>query len=86
VSDEYQQTHPGKLVFSLTVSSGDKIITDFGGSVTVSLPYELKEGEDADNVTVWHLTSSGVLVEIPCTYDPVTKLVSFTVSHFSCIW
>ncbi|NCB52415.1 MAG: hypothetical protein EOM54_11145 [Clostridia bacterium] len=83
VSDEYQQSHPGKLVFSLTVNSGDKVITDFGGSVTVSLPYELNEGEAADNVTVWHLTASGVLVAIPCTYDPATKLVSFTVSHFS---
>lgn len=83
VSDEYQQTHPDKLVFSLTVSSGNKVITDFGGSVAVSLPYELKESEAADNVTVWHLTESGVLVAIPCTYDPATKLVSFTVSHFS---
>ena len=83
VSDEYQQTHPDKLVFSLTVSSGDKVITGFGGSVTVSLPYELKESEAADNVTVWHLTESGVLVAIPCTYDPATKLVSFIVSHFS---
>jgi hypothetical protein len=83
VSDEYQQTHPDKLVFSLTVSSGNKVITDFGGSVAVSLPYELKESEAADNVTVWHLTESGVLVAIPCTYDPATKLVSFIVSHFS---
>jgi hypothetical protein len=83
VSDEYQQTHPDKLVFSLTVSSGNKVITDFGGSVAVSLPYELKESEAADNVAVWHLTESGVLVAIPCTYDPATKLVSFIVSHFS---
>jgi hypothetical protein len=83
VSNEYQQTHPGKLVFSLAVKSGDKDITDFGGSVTVSLPYELKEGETAENVTVWYLTSIGILVEIPCTYDPVSKLVTFTVSHFS---
>jgi len=43
----------------------------------------LKESEAADNVTVWHLTESGVLVAIPCTYDPATKLVSFIVSHFS---
>lgn len=83
VSYEYQQSHPGKLVFSLTVSSGNKVITDFGGSVAVSLPYELKESEAADNVTVWHLTASGVLIEIPCIYDAATGLASFTVSHFS---
>jgi hypothetical protein len=83
VSDEYQQAHPGRLVFSLTVSSGDKAITDFGGSVAVSLPYELKEGEAADDVTVWHLLDNGIMVEIPCNYDPATGLASFTVSHFS---
>ncbi|HHV99816.1 MAG TPA: S-layer homology domain-containing protein [Clostridiaceae bacterium] len=83
VSDEYRQSHPGKLVFSLTVRSGDKYITDFGGSVTVSLPYELKEGKTAENVTAWHLTASGVMIEIPCTYDTATGLASFTVSHFS---
>ena len=83
VSDEYQQTHPDKLVFCLTVSSGDKIIKDFGGSIAVSLPYELREGEAVDNVKVWHLLENGIIVEIPCTYDPVTGLASFTVSHFS---
>jgi hypothetical protein len=83
VSGEYVETHPDKLVFSLTVKSGDKTITDFGGSVAVSLPYELKEGEAAENVTVWHLTANGVLIEIPCTYDAATGLASFTVSHFS---
>ena len=73
VSDEYQQTHPGKRVFSLTVTSGDKIITDFGGFVTVSLPYELKEGENPENVKVWYLAADGSMTEIPCIYDPLTK-------------
>jgi hypothetical protein len=83
VSDEYQETYPDKLVFSLTVTSGDKVISNFGGSVTVSLPYELKEGEDPKNVKVWHLAADGSMTEIPCTYDPSTKKVSFIVSHFS---
>jgi hypothetical protein len=83
VSEEYQETYPDKLVFSLTVTSGDKVISNFGGSVTVSLPYELKEGEDPKNVKVWHLAADGSMTEIPCTYDPSTKKVSFIVSHFS---
>ncbi len=83
VSDEYQETYPDKLVFSLTVTSGDKVITNFDGSVTVSLPYELKEGEDPKNVKVWHLAADGSMTEIPCTYNPSTKKVSFVVSHFS---
>lgn len=82
-SDKYQDTHPGKAVFSLTVNSGDKIITDFGGTVTVSLPYKLNVGEVADNVMVWHLIDSGDMTPIPCTYDQVSQLVSFKVKHFS---
>lgn len=83
VTAEYQQTHPDKVIFSLTVTSGGKTISDFGGPVTVSLPYELEEGEDAENVKVWHLSPDGSMTEIPCTYDPLSKMVSFTVSHFS---
>jgi len=45
VSPEYQENLPDKLVFSLMVSSGSGNISNFGGRVTVSLSYELKEGE-----------------------------------------
>ena len=83
VSTEHQENLPSKLVFSLTVSSGSSTVSNFGGAVTVSLPYELKEGERAQNVTVWHLASDGTMTEIPCTYDPVTKLATFKVTHFS---
>jgi hypothetical protein len=83
VSPSHQENLPGKLVFSLTVSSGSNTISNFGGSVTVSLPYELKEGETADKVTVWYLANDGTMTEIPCTYDPATKLATFTVTHFS---
>lgn len=83
VSTDHQDSQPGKIVFSLALTSGDKTITDFGGAVTVTLPYTLKSGETAQDVTVWYLASDGTMTEIPCTYDPVTKLATFTVTHFS---
>ena len=83
VSKAHQTTHEGKTVFSLTVESGGKTISDFGGSVTVSLPYVLKDGERAEDVTVWYLASDGVMTEIACTYDAKTGLATFTVTHFS---
>ena len=83
VSPAYQEDHPDKLVFSLTVSSASGAITNFGGAATVSLPYTLKDGETADEVTVWYLSGDGTMTEIPCTYDPVTKLSTFKVTHFS---
>ncbi|NLT48793.1 MAG: hypothetical protein GXX92_10340, partial [Clostridiales bacterium] len=49
------------MILSLTVSSGRNAISNFGGKVTVSLPYELKDGERAEDVTVWHLASDGTM-------------------------
>ena len=83
VSPEHQENLPGKQVFSLTVSSGSSTITNFGGSVTVTLPYTLRDGETAQDVTVWYLASDGKMTEIPCTYNSATKLATFTVTHFS---
>lgn len=83
VTQEHQDSHPGKLVFSLTIASDTKTISDFGGSATVSLPYKLKEGEHAEDVTVWYLSGDGTMTEIPCTYDQATGLATFRVSHFS---
>lgn len=83
VSDEYKEAHPGRPVFSLSVKSGDKTISNFGGSVTVFLPYQLRDGEEAKDVSTWHLSVGGALIEVPCSYDPVTGLVKFKLSHFS---
>jgi hypothetical protein len=82
VSKAHQDMN-GKNVFSLTVESGGKTVTDFGGSVTVSLPYTLKDGEKAEDVSVWYLASDGTMTELPCTYDAKTGLATFTVTHFS---
>jgi hypothetical protein len=56
VSADHAAKHPDRLVVSLTVTAGGKHITNFGsGTATVSLPYELKPGEKAADVTVWYL-------------------------------
>ena len=83
VSPAHQENLPGKQVFSLTVSSNSSTITNFSGAVTVTLPYTLKDGEAARDVTVWYLSSDGTMTEIPCTYDPAKGLATFKVMHFS---
>ncbi len=83
VSPVHQENLPGKQVFSLTVSSGSGAITNFGGAVTVTLPYTLRDGETANEVTVWYLSGDGTMTELPCTYDPATGLATFKVTHFS---
>jgi len=82
---EEQQTKVGdKTVYDLSVMSGGKLISSFnGGKVNVSIPYELKTGETAENLTVWYLADNGSLTEINCTYDAKNKAVTFVVDHFS---
>jgi hypothetical protein len=82
---EEEQTKVGdKTVYDLTVMSGGKLISNFdGGTVTVSIPYELKTGEKAENLTVWYLADDGTLTEISCAYDEKAKAVTFVVNHFS---
>ncbi|GEM_PF-1412741 len=70
-------------VYDLSIKCGSTSVTEFGGSVTISLPYELKDGEEAKGSVVWYLDSAGNLTEIPCTYEKTTKTVIFTVTHFS---
>lgn len=84
VSADYKKEHPDRLVVSLSIIAGGKHITSFGnGIATVSLPYELKAGEKAKDVTVWYLAEDGTMSEVPCTYDLGTKLATFKVNHFS---
>jgi hypothetical protein len=80
-----QQANVGdKNIYELTVISGGKFISNFnGGKVNVSIPYELKAGETADNLTVWYMADDGSLTEINCTYDANNKAVIFVVDHFS---
>lgn len=84
VSTDHNNKLPGKLVISLTLTAGGKKISNFGsGTATISLPYELQEGEKTEDVTVWYLAEDGTMSEVPCSYDPKTKMATFKVHHFS---
>ncbi len=71
-------------VYDVSIMSGGKNISSFGGgSITVSLPYTLKDGEDPSGVTVWYLNDKGELERMKCTYDKATGLATFTTDHLS---
>lgn len=71
-------------VFDISITSGGKNISSFGGgSITLSLPYTLKDGQDPGNVTAWYLNDEGRLEEIACAYDKTTGLATFTTVHLS---
>ncbi len=80
-----QQTVIGdNPVYDISIVSGSSHISNFGnGSITVSLPYTLKDGEDPGKVAVWYLTDRDELEKLVCNYDKETGMATFTTSHLS---
>ena len=57
-------------------------ITSFNGkTITVSLPYELKENELPDNIVVYYVKDDGNTEKMNCVYKDGN--VSFETSHLS---
>lgn len=71
-------------VIEVTAASGGTAITDFGGgTIAVTVPYTLKDGESPAGICVWHLASDGTLTLMKCSYDPIANTVSFVTDHLS---
>ncbi len=84
LSDEQRAQIGDRPLFSLTLSAGDQTISDFGGgSVTVSLPYILQDGENAESIVIFFLADDGTITAMQTVYDPETQTVSFITDHFS---
>ncbi len=59
----------------------------FNAKVKVTIPYDLKEGEDPAGIKIWYLDDSDPnnvkIVPLDAVYDEATKTVTFEVEHFS---
>ena len=70
----------GRPVYKIGIGG----ITDFeNGVLTIRLDYQLKDGESAENIKIWHFGSNGSLVEEECTYNAEGGYVEFTTSTLS---
>jgi hypothetical protein len=84
LTTDQQKAVGTSTVFDIAVLSGNTHITSFSGSsLSISLPYTLKEGESASGVTIWYLSDDGKLERMTCTYDMKTGLATFTTTHLS---
>ena len=84
LTEEQKSAVGDKPIYDISIYSDSTQISSFGsGSITISLPYTLKNGQSAANVTVWYLNDAGELVEMACTYDKSTGLATFTTTHLS---
>lgn len=69
--------------FTMTYDDEEKTpITDFSGKVTVTLPYELKTGEDINSIDIWYINNEGKPERVEnATY--ANGFVTFQTDHFS---
>lgn len=84
LTDEAKQIVGDRDVYNLSVVSGATNIHQFKGDVTVSVPYSLRTGEDADSIVIYYINSDGKLeVVTNSIYDDSTGMITFTTNHFS---
>ena len=65
-------------VYNITINN----IENFdGGKLFIGLKYDLKEGEDVDNIEIWCVSASGSIEKFDCTYED--GYVYFETEHLS---
>ena len=71
-----------KPIYSFNMSVGGNPVHEFeGGLVTITIPYELADGEDVDSIAIWYIDADGEVVSIEARY--ANGFVTFETSHFS---
>lgn len=70
-------------VYDFGVTLGGNYVSSFESEVSVTLPYTLKEGENAEGIVVWYVKEDGTIENVTAIYNDTAKTVTFSVSHFS---
>jgi len=84
LTDEQKNLVGDRPVLDLTLTVGDKQISDFGtGTAQVNVPYTLRSGENPEAVVVWYLNDKNILEAVTGQYDAATGTVHFQTDHFS---
>ena len=69
-------------IYNFTIEGENGFISDFQNNyITITLPYELSEGEDVDSIAIWFINDKGEVEAIKATYN--AGYVTFQTNHFS---
>lgn len=71
-------------VVDVNITAGKTKLSSFdGGTVTVSIPYAPKKGEDTGRLTVWFVRDDGTIENIGGWYDAENQCFVFETGHLS---
>ncbi|MEG0919704.1 MAG: hypothetical protein RSE61_07250 [Anaerovoracaceae bacterium] len=71
------------MVFNLSITAGDKKISNLGGIATLSVDYDLPENEVAEGVRVYFVNDNGEIKPVDAHYDAKSKKIVMSTDHFS---
>ena len=83
LNDKQKKAVGDSPVFTLSSKAGEQDIHELGGTVKITVPYELKEGENPEKITVWYVDDLGNIVKKNSAYDSELKSLVFETDHFS---
>ena len=82
LTEEQKEAVGDRPVYDINIKAGNENITSFDGkTITISLPYTLKPGEDPENIVVYYVKEDGSLEKVNCTYKD--GKVIFETDHLS---
>ncbi len=82
LTEEQKKAVGDRPVYDINIKAGNENITSFDGkTITISLPYTLKPGEDPENIVVYYVKEDGSLEKMNCTYKD--GKVIFETDHLS---
>lgn len=83
-SDEIREKTGNHPLYDFSVKKGSKSVSEFGGNVTVSVPYTLKAGEDINAIIIYYINDKNELeIVTNGRYDDKTGNMVFNTNHFS---
>ncbi|WP_400203244.1 InlB B-repeat-containing protein [Candidatus Methanomassiliicoccus intestinalis] len=82
LTEEQKKAVGDRPVYDINIKAGNENVTSFNGkTITISLPYTLKAGEDPKNIVVYYVKEDGSLDKINCEYK--NGKVIFDTNHLS---
>ena len=82
LTEEQKEAVGDRPVYDINIKAGNENITSFNGkTITISLPYTLKAGEDPENIVIYYVKEDGSLEKVNCTYKD--GKVIFETDHLS---
>lgn len=70
-------------IYDFNLNVDGKQVSKFNNKITIRIKYELKPGEDKDNITILYLADDGTIKNMSGKYDEETGEVVFSTNHFS---